>query len=202
MSGAVQIEAEADPTPLVLSLTKTLRDSAAVPELRDLLTGQNGSVALKSVMDGQTATLTFADGGVRVDHGVAPGVEPIALLPEPEYTLDPAGDPVAEAAAALLCPPLPTWREAAESFWAANQGTPGFLKGLKVVCATEEQEVTFGDASAAYEVHGPAEVLASLLTGRGMSFLFAVAMGAVAVVGSIAELSVMCGAHWKVRFGA
>jgi hypothetical protein len=40
-----------------------------------------------------------------------------------------------------------------------------------------------------------------VLSGRGDSFLLVVASGAITVVGGVGQLSVMCGAHWKVRFG-
>ncbi|MFG3551883.1 hypothetical protein [Streptomyces sp. NPDC047725] len=201
MSGAVRIEIEADPTPLVLSLARVLRESAAIPELRDLLSGLTGAVALKSGLDSQAATLAFADGGVHVHHGVDEGLEAIPLVPFSEYALAATPDSLASAVEELLNPPLPAWRDAASSFWAANQGSEGFPEGLRVVCRTEGQEARFGeDSGAAYEVHGPADALAAAFSGRGDSFLFAIASG-VTVVGGVGQLSAMCGAHWKVRFG-
>jgi hypothetical protein len=200
MNGAVRIEVEADPTPLVLSLARVLRESAAVPELRDLLTGLTGTVALRSQLDSQAATLLFADGGVDVHHGVDQGLEAIPLVPFSEYALAATPDPLASAVATLLSPPLPAWRDAASSFWAANQGSKGFPEALRVVCQTEKQEIHFGEGSPSYEVHGPADALAATFSGRGDSFLFALAIG-VTVVGSVGHLSTMCGAHWKVRFG-
>ncbi|MFE1954656.1 hypothetical protein ACFW9D_29775 [Streptomyces sp. NPDC059524] len=203
MSGAVRIDVETDPTPLVLSLAKVLLESADLPEHRELFPGLSGAVALRSGIDAQAATLSFADGGVRVDHGVAPGLEAIPLVPYAEYLLTATPDPLAEAVAALLNPPLPDWRDAAASFWSANEGSEGFPEELRVVCSTEEQEIRFGqgsEAGAAYEVHGPAEALAATFSGRGDSFLFALATG-VTVVGGVGQLSAMCGAHWKVRFG-
>ncbi|MEV0600308.1 hypothetical protein AB0I82_13555 [Streptomyces sp. NPDC050315] len=201
MSGAVRIEVEADPTPLVLSLARVLRESAAVPELRDVFAGLAGTVALQSGLDSQAATLAFADGGVHVHHGVDEGLEAIPLVPFSEYELAATPDPLASAVAQLLSPPLPAWRDAASSFWAANQGSEGFPEGLRVVCSTEEQEAHFGEGpGAAYEVHGPGDALAAAFSGRGDSFLFAIATG-VTVVGSVGQLSAMCGAHWKVRFG-
>jgi hypothetical protein len=200
MSGAVRIEVEADPTPLVLSLARTLRESAAVPELREILTGLSGSVALRSELDPQAATLVFADGGVHVHHGVGEGLEAIPFVPYSEYVLAETPDPLTSAAATVLSPPLPAWRDAASSFWAANQGSNGFPEGLRVVCIDEEQEVHLGEGSQSYEVHGPAEALSAVFSGRFDSFLFGLALG-VTVVGSVAHLSAMCGAHWKVRFG-
>ncbi|MBB4981673.1 MULTISPECIES: hypothetical protein [Streptomyces] len=200
MSGAVRIEVEADPTPLVLSLARALRESAAVPELRDLLTGLTGTVALRSQLDAQAATLLFAEGGVDIHHGVDEGVEAIPLVPYSDYALAETPDELASAVETLLNPPVPAWRDAAASFWAANQGSYGFPEGLRVVCQTEEEEIRFGEDAPAYEVHGPADALAAAFSGRGETFLFAIATG-VTVVGSVAHLSAMCGAHWKVRFG-
>lgn len=200
MSGAVRIEAEADPTPLVLSLARVLRESAAVPELRDLLTGLTGTVALRSELDSQAVTLTFSDGGVHVHHGVDEGLEALPLVAFSEYELGATPDPLASAVAELLRPPLPAWRDAASSFWAANQGSEGFPEGLRVVCADDGQEAEFGSGSTPFEMYGPADALAAAFSGRGDSFSFAIATG-IAIVGSVGQLSAMSGAHWKVRFG-
>ncbi|MGI5467147.1 hypothetical protein [Streptomyces sp. CA-132043] len=197
----MSIEVEADPTPLVLSLARVLRESAEIPELRELLSGLNGAVALKSGLDSQAATLAFADDGAHVHHGVDAGLEAIPLVPFSEYALAATPSPLAAAVEQLLNPPLRAWRDAASSFWAVNQGSEGFPEGLRVVCSTEEQEVAFGaDSGAAYEVHGPADALAAAFSGRGDSFLFAIATG-VTVVGGVGQLSAMCGGHWKVKFG-
>ena len=202
MNGAADLIAtEPDPTPLVLSLARTLRASVRVPELRDLVAQTNGEVALKSVTDAQAATLTFDGAGVHVSHGVASGVEPVELHFYPEYTVGETDDPVGLAAAKLLTPPLPAWREAAANFWAVNQGTPGFPGRLLIVCWDEEAQEVFGDGGEAYEIHGYGEALAAVLSGQVDSFLIAVGLGLVSVVGSGAQSSVMCGAHWKVRFG-
>jgi hypothetical protein len=82
-----------------------------------------------------------------------------------------------------------------------NHGTRGFPDRLVVVCEDEDSELSFGDGSDAYEIHGVGPALAAVFCGQGDSFLFAVALGAVSVVGTAAQFSAMCGAHWKVRFG-
>jgi hypothetical protein len=199
-TSAETIATEADPTPLVLSLARTLRASVQVPELRDLVAQTSGTVALRSVSDAQAATLTFDEKGVHVSHGLADGAEQVELHFFPEYTVGDTTDPVGLAAAKLLSPPLPDWRDAAAAFWAVNQGTRGFPDRLVVVCQDEESEVVFGDGSDAFEIHGASPALAAVLSGQGDSFLFAVALGMISVVGSFAQMSVMCGAHWKVRF--
>lgn len=195
------IATEADATPLVLSLARTLRASVRVPELRDLVAQTNGKVALKSVTDAQAATLTFDGTGVHVSHGVAFGVEPVELHFDPEYTVGETADTVGQAAAKLLSPPLPEWREAAADFWAVNRGTPGFPGRLIVVCWDEEAQEVLGDGDDSYEIHGYGPALAAVLSGQVDSFLIAVGLGLVSGVGSAAQSSVMCGAHWKVRFG-
>ena len=195
------METEADPTPLVLSLARTLRASAQVPALRDLMAQTNGSVALKSVTDAQAATLTFDGNGVLVSRGLGEGAPRADLIFDPEYTVGESADPVAHAAAQLLSPPLPDWREAAGRFWQINQGTPGFPSRLVVVCQDEGAQEAFGAGDDVYEIHGSGPGLAAVLSGQVDSFLIALAYGVVSAIGSAAQSSVMCGAHWKVRFG-
>ena len=192
---------EADPTPLVLSLARTLRASVRVPELRDQVTRTEGRVALRSVVDAQSATLTFEEGAVLVSHGLAEGVEQVELHFDPEYTLGDTTDPVGTAAASLLSPPLPDWREAGAHFWQVNQATPGLPGRLVLVCLDEEDELAFGEGDDVYEIHGYGPALAAVLSGQIDHFLYAVGLGVVSAVGSAAQTSAMCGAHWKVRFG-
>ena len=200
-SPATLITTEADPTPLVLSLARTLRASVQVPELRDLVAQTNGAVALRSASDAQSATLTFEGTGVHVGHGLAGGAEPVELHFDPEYTVGETTDPVGRAAARLLSPPLPDWREAAAHFWDVNQGSPGFPGRLVLVCVDEEAELSFGDGDDLYEIHGYGPGLAAVLSGQIEHFIYAVGFGVVSVVGSGAHMSAMCAAHWKVRFG-
>jgi hypothetical protein len=174
-----------------------------VPELRDLMAQTSGAVALKSVTDAQSATLTFDGDGVLITHGLAEGAEQVDLLFDPEYTVGDCADPAGKAAARLLSPPLPDWREAAARFWETSRDTPGFPGRLVIVCCGEDEKTqeTFGAGDDFYEIHGSAPVLAAVLSGQVDSFLIAVAGGLISVVGSAAHMSVMCGAHWKVRFG-
>ena len=195
------VATEPDPTPLVLSLARTLRASARIPELNDLIVQTNGTVALRSVTDAQAATLTFDGAGVHVSHGLAAGVEPLELHFDPEYTLGGTSDPAGKAAAALLSPPLPDWREAAAHFWEVSHGSPGLPGRLVVVCLDEDADLVLGEGDDVYEVHGYGPALAAVLSGQMDHFLYAVAFGVVSVVGSAAQMSAMCGAHWKVRFG-
>lgn len=195
------VATEADPTPLVLSLARTVRASAHVPELRELMAATTGTVALRSANDAQAATLTFGGAGVHVSHGVAPGAEQVELHLFPEYTLADATEPAGMAAATLLSPPLPDWRDAAAKFWEVNQGSPGFPGRLVVVCTDDDAEATFGEGGDVFEVHGDGFSLASVLSGQLDSFVFAVGLGMVTVLGSLAHLSAICAAHWKVRFG-
>jgi hypothetical protein len=200
-SPALTVATEADPTPLVLSLARTLRASVQVPELRDLAARTNGTIALRSVTDAQAASLTFDGTGIHVSHGLTEGAEQADLLFDPEYTLGDTADPVGLAAARLLSPPLPDWRDAAAHFWEVNQGTPGFPDRLVIVCLEEEAREVYGDGDDAYEIHGYGPALAAVLSGQIENFLYAVAFGVVSIVGTAAQMSVMCDAHWKVRFG-
>jgi hypothetical protein len=195
------VATEADPTPLVLSLARTLRASAQMPALRELMAQTSGSVALKSVTDAQSATLTFDGNGVLVSRGLAENTAQADLIFDPEYTVGESADPVAQAAAQLLSPPLPEWREAAAHFWEVNEGSPGFPGRLVVVCLDEDADAVFGVGDDVYEIHGYGPALAAVLSGQMDHFLYAIAFGVVSIVGSGAQTSAMCGAHWKVRFG-
>jgi hypothetical protein len=95
---------------------------------------------------------------------------------------------------------LPSWRDAAAAFVAANKDTPGFPGRLVVVCQDEEAEAVFGDGDDVFEIHGYSPVLSAVLSGQGDALMFAAAVGFISVVGSGAQMSVMNGAHWKVRF--
>lgn len=194
------VTVEDDATPLVRSLARTLRTSLRVPELRDLATGTDGALALASVTDAQSATVTFEPEAIHVAHGVGAGLDPVELHFFPEYTLGESENPLAETAARLLSPPLPHWRDAAAHFWDLNRESRGFPSQLVVVCLDEGSEARFGDGPETFEIHGNADAIASVLSGQGDNFLFAVAIGALAVVGRSAQMSVICGAHWKVRF--
>jgi len=200
-SPATLVATEDDPTPLVLSLARTLRASLRVPELCDLVGQTSGSISLCSVTDAQSATLTFDGEGIHVSHGLTNGAEQVELHFDPEYTLGDTDDAVGKAAAALLSPALPDWREVAAHFWEVNQGSPGFPGRLVVVCLEEEAELAFGGGDDVYEVHGHGPTLAAVLSGQVDHFIYAIALGLVSVVGSGAQTSAMCGAHWKVRFG-
>lgn len=191
---------EDDATPLVRSLARTLRASLRVPELGEVAVGINGSLALASVADAQSATVTFEPDEIHVAHGVGAGLEPVGLHFIPEYTLGESADPLAAATARLLSPPLPTWRDAAVHFWEVNRDSRGFPTQLRVVCLDEDAEVRCGDGTETFEVHGDAEAISSVLSGQGDNFLFAVAAGLISIRGRSAHMSVMSGAHWKVRF--
>lgn len=200
MSTTPVVTTEDDATPLVRSLARTLRMSLAVPELRDLALRSNGVLSLASVVDAQAANLTFEDGAIRVTHGVADGTEAVGLHFQPEYTLAETEDPLAETAAKLLSPPLPGWRDAAERFWTVNRENRGFPSRLRIVCLDEDAELLFGESGETFEIHGGSDALASVLSGQGDNFLYAVALGYVSIVGRSAQMSAICGAHWKVRF--
>ena len=70
-----------------------------------------------------------------------------------------------------------------------------------LVCLDEDAETSFGEGDDVYEVHGHGPALAAVLSGQLDHFIYAVAFGLVSVVGSGAQMSAMCNAHWKVRFG-
>ena len=101
----------------------------------------------------------------------------------------------------LLDPPLPSWEEAAERFWAAVQRMDGAPDALLVVELGGRERRRFGsEQGAAYEIHGESEALLRVLTGR-MPLLQAAFDRSVFIRGSFPQLSVLAGAGFSLRYG-
>jgi hypothetical protein len=198
---------EDDPTPLVLNLGRTLRASASDPEVADLFETADHTIAVVSRHDSQSATLRFTDGGVTVVHGVDPEAT-IRLVVDlaDRFAVDSVdgADPDADVVAAttrLLQPTLPPWSDAARDFWTATGEDAGMPKQLTVVCVDNGEELVLGGGLPRYLVRGTADKLARVFTGTDV-FLDEVYTGALAVRGTMTQLSVMAGASLKVRFHA
>ena len=194
---------EDDPTPLVLSVGRTLRASARVPELLLEMEALKETVVVKSKDDPQAATMRFAHGRVRVGHGTAP--EPHIVLSvnlADRFAVESVGgrepgSPAVDAVRRILKPPLPSWRDAAQRFWEFTSAGTGMPHQLVVACA--EEELVLGAGSPRYFIGGDPEKLSRVLTGTDV-FLDEVYAGSIAVRGTMTQLSVMAGAAMKVRF--
>ncbi|MFG3022500.1 hypothetical protein ACGFZQ_28775 [Streptomyces sp. NPDC048254] len=200
---AVPVVLEDDPTPLVLSVGRTLRAAARDPQSSGVMASLRETVVVKSKDDPQAVTIRFAPGRVQVDHGISSDAR-LVLTVDPAHRFavrsvdgDEPDAPLVTAVLQLLEPGLPHWRDAASRFWEMTSQDPGMPRELVVVC--EEEELVLGAGLPRYVISGAAEKLARVLTGADV-FLDEVYTGSLAVRGTMTQLSVMAGASLKVRF--
>lgn len=195
---------EDDATPLVRLIGQTLRLSARTGHATNALRSAAGTVAVRSHDTPQAATVVLSAGAAEVHSGVlseADATVVVDLHARFAPAQAPQGDPqLVTAALEVLRPPLPHWREAAEYFWSLSRQIPGIPDVLVVQAAAPEgvEHGRFGDGESEYLMAGPDDVLAGIFTGVD-DFLTSLALG-VQVRGSLADLSVMTAASWKVRF--
>ncbi|MGV9823501.1 hypothetical protein [Nocardia xishanensis] len=201
----VDIRIEDDASPIVRLIGRTIADSIRANGADSVPGAVEGAIAVRSHDTPQAATITISDGAVAVSSGVF--VEPdvtmtvdlnqrFALVGEPI-----GADDLAAAAIGLLSPPLPDWKAAADSFWAAARSVPGIPDML--VAITEgpdglDQHVV-GEGETHYVVAGPPELLAGVFSGAD-DLIAALSTGLMGVRGTFSQLSVLVAASWKVRY--
>ena len=205
MTDSLTVTVEDDPVPIVLVLAATVRRAARDAKLAAAMRSAKGSVAMRSTVDPQAATIRFADGrvhvtrGVAADAGIVISVDVNAMSdpnpPKPKVEGIARHPKLALLAAKVLEPPHGTWAEEAQRFWAFAAGHPGVPTGMRVVCTGPEAsrgEITLGDATAPFEVHGTEHALLNVFTGNSVlgEDLFA---GKVQAVGSFAHLAELTG---------
>lgn len=195
---------EPDATPVVRLIARALRESVRIGHEAGALSRAEGTVALRSHDTPQAATIAFRGKEIAVSSGVfaAPDATVVVDL---RARFSPAEEPagnteLADVALRALTPPLPPWPEAAQRFWSLTRDLPGMPDVLVVVEEGEggRAEERFGDGSSEYLLAGSPDVLAGVLTGTD-DFLLALSSG-LRVKGTWAQLSVLTGASWKVRF--
>ncbi|GAA4093494.1 hypothetical protein ACFFOS_10050 [Nocardioides kongjuensis] len=199
----VHVAIEDDAAPLVRQLGRTLREAVLAGHPLDELSRSGGTVAVRSHDTPQAATITLG-ATIEVSGGVL--AEPDATVVVDLHdrfaaTEEPTGDAVLAAGVLrALRRPLPHWREAAARFWQETRAIPGIPDVLVVHVTGPDgpEEGRFGEGATAYEVTGPADLLAGVFTGAD-DFLAALGAG-LQVKGTLSQLSVMTAASWKVRF--
>ncbi|MFE6925353.1 hypothetical protein ACFVAV_30370 [Nocardia sp. NPDC057663] len=202
--GGVDIRIEDDASPIVRLIARTVTDSLRADSSL-LPAGLEGAIAIRSHDTPQAATITIADGAIAVSGGVF-------VEPDLDATVDlnqffaPVGEPVGSpefvaVAVALLSPPLPDWKTAAASFWAAARSTPGIPDMLIAITEGPEglDQVVVGEGETYYVIAGPPDLLAAIFTGA-VDLLAALSTGLIGVRGTLAQLSVLVAASWKVRY--
>lgn len=191
---------------MVRLIGRTLRDAAAVARDGgdDLVAGLLGTVAVRSHDTPQAATVTLAGDVVEVTSGVF-GEPAASVVVDLNARFGPTEEPTGDAglAAALLRAlrlPMAPWRDAAARFWEVARGIPGIPDVLVVEAlgANGVERGRFGEGATTYGIAGPADLLAGVFSGAD-DLLTSLGAG-VQVQGTLAQLSVMTAASWKVRF--
>ena len=201
----IAVVPEADATPLVRLLTRTIRASLLQrPDLAALPTGL-GPVVVRSAGDAQAATVVTSADGIRVVGGADAAARAVLTVDIPRR-LEVVGsdadghESLVRFVSDLLRPTLPEWRDAARSFWAATGSDVGMPRALVIENSEVEGDVLqLGDGMPRYVIHGSPDRLAGVFTGAD-SFLDEVFAGSLRVRGTLPQLSVMAGASYKVRF--
>jgi hypothetical protein len=204
--GGVAVAVEDDPPPALLALAADLRRCLEDDSFAEATARLRGSIGL-ATHEGM-ATLRLADGVVSLHRGddreadlraradlAAPG--PV----EPETKGGEEHPQLAAWLQRLLQPPDEDWWAAADRFWSTLEPRRGAPQALLVVeSASGERHLCGGEEKVAYEIHGPAAALVAVLSGR-LQLLDAAAGGAVQLRGGFADISVLSGAAFAVRFG-
>lgn len=201
----VAVRIEDDASPLVRLIGRTLRDSARAGHAAETLRRSAGAVAVRSHDTPQAATISFGADGIDVSGGI---------LTEPDATLTvdlnarfapvghASGDAdLAEGLVRALTPPLPDWREAAQSFWEATRSLPGIPDVLVAVTEGPEglEQLVLGDGLTQYLIAGDPDALAGVFSGAD-DLVAVLSSGRLGIQGTLSQLSVMTGASWKVRY--
>jgi hypothetical protein len=206
-ASGVTIEIPPHAPPFVRGVGAMLKRSAAHPPLAKRLRGMSGVLGLRSASDPQTATVRFAKGRIALSSGVASDAGVVITLDPNDASVKPkvvgaAKHPLfALGLAKVMEPPKGTWQQEAAAFWDFASSTPRMPARLRVVCADDGMETTFGASDGPmYEVHGSADALASVFSGSsilGQDML----EGRVMCVGTIEHVSVLTGRSIAWAFG-
>ena len=171
----IDLELEQDATPFVLGVCTMLKRAAAHPKLAKRLRRMKGVLGLRSSVDPQCATVRFDRGritlasGVADDAGVVITMNPNDAKAKPKVEGAARHLPFALHLAKVMEPPTGTWQDEAAAFWAFAGDAPRMPSRLRVICTDDGTEAVFGnDAGSVYEVHGSAEVLASVFSGASI----------------------------------
>ncbi len=206
---ATAITTEDDPTPLVLILANTLRRSVEINPGR--VAKMKGVATICSKRDPQAVTIRFNRGAVHLVHGRRDDAQITITIdfttdglpnsPKPKVTGALGHPRFALALAKALEPPLPDWREAAESFWLHCADLANMPSGILIVETVSAGEHVIGDPSTnGYELHGSADRLACIFTG-GAFALEELISGRIRARGSLAAGVAMTNAGLALGLG-
>jgi hypothetical protein len=206
---AALIEFEEDAPPVVRAIARDLAGCLDDPPFAERTARLGGVVAVRSADTPEAATIRIADGVISISPGVADDADIVATARlagardrEPGIEGAEQNPELAEWLARVIDPPAPSWPDAAQRFWAVLSELPGAPGALRVVEAESGDERRFGEqGDSACEIHGAADRLVALFTGR-VSAMDAAYDGTVRVRCSFPDLSVLSGAGFRIRYGA
>ncbi len=202
---SVTIELEEDSTPFVRAIAADLSACLTDARFAEETARLEGSVLVRSAATPEAATVRLGDGVASIRHGGDEVAGAAAVVDpgggEPQISAAGAEPGLAAWLEALLQPPLPSWQEAAERFWAAVSRMDGAPEALLVVDLDSGEQRRLGsERGSAYEIQGNPGALVRVLTGR-TSLILAAFEGSVFIRGSFPQLSVLSGAGFAVRYG-
>jgi hypothetical protein len=205
--GGVDIQTEDDASPIARLIGRTIADSVRAKPTDSVLDSVEGTVAVRSHDTPQAATISISNGFIAVSSGVF--VEPdVTLTVDLNARFALVGEPViagerglAATALALLSPPVPDWRAAAATFWAAARSVPGIPDVLVAIADGPDglSELVVGEGETQYVIAGAPDGLAGIFSGAD-DLIAALSTGLVGVRGTLSQLSVLTAASWKVRY--
>jgi hypothetical protein len=199
----IAVAVEDDAPPVVRALANDLAAALADPAFAEATRTLTGTVAVRSALTPQAATVTLAGGRVELAHGADGPADVTATTDSPGdggAAIEGSGE-LAEWAVRLLDPPLPSWADAAERFWDVLSSRPGAPDALLVVELDGGERRRFGaEDGPACELHGSESGLVAMLTGRN-SMIEAAFEGAVQIRGTFPDLSTLSGAGFAIRYG-
>jgi len=168
----MNIECAAGSPPIVAGTAARLKRSAADPKLARKMQSMNGVLALKSAADKQSVTVRFDRGNITLAPGVASDAGLVITLDMNDPDAKPKVQgalrhlPFALAASKVLEPPVKSWQEEAQAFWAFASNWPRMPRSIHIVSTDDGAELHLGDpASTDVELHGGAKQLRSVFNG-------------------------------------
>ncbi len=204
-AAGITLQIEDDPPPVVRALGNDLAARLQDRAFAEATCRARGAVSLRDVSTPQSATIRIGEQAITVTHGFAETAELRAKVDlrgmgEPELQGAGQHPELADWLRSLLNATLPEWPEAAERFWSVLSGMAGAPAALRVVDLQTGEDRRYGSESGRqYELHGQADGLVEVLTGR-VPVVDAAFVGRVFVRGSFPELSVLSGAGFRVRY--
>lgn len=203
---AWDVVVDEDPTPLARLLARRLaRVADEDPGRAWASVVHRGAVVVRSHDTPQIAAVLVTEDGCTVTDSL-PEVPDAELVVDIGSRCSLVGEPAGERSLwsvvldALHAPP-PPWREEAGRFWDATRDIAG-IPDVLVARAQEAdgtEELRVGSGSTEYVIAGTGDQLAGIFSG--IDDLLGALEAGVTVQGTLADLSVMTAASWRVRYG-